>query len=71
MHLLYRVLTFVTFICLSLSASAEVKKTPDPLFQSVEIFSTRKLMAMRLNSISKYARADIFGTRNATTHRCF
>jgi hypothetical protein len=37
MHLLYRVLTFVTFICLSLSASAEVKKTPDPLFQSVEI----------------------------------
>jgi hypothetical protein len=37
MHLLYRALTFVMFICLSLSASAQVKVTPDPLFQGHEI----------------------------------
>ena len=37
MRLLYRTLTFVTFICVSLSATADGDKVPDPLFQDNEI----------------------------------
>ena len=36
MHLLYGVLTFVTFICLSLPAVADENSIPDPLFQDDE-----------------------------------
>jgi len=37
MHVLYRIFTYVTFACLSLSVSAEATETPDPLFQGDEI----------------------------------
>jgi len=37
MHLLYRTLTMVMFTFLTLSASAEMKQAPDPLFEGGEI----------------------------------
>jgi len=37
MHLRHRILTLVTFTCLSFSASADEKNIPDPLFQDNEI----------------------------------
>ena len=37
MHLLYRTLTMVMFTFLTLSASAEMRQAPDPLFQGDEI----------------------------------